>query len=105
MLDINGDMLQVGRDRAAKIKLTDRVDFVEANAEELPFEASRFDGYTVAFGIRNVPRIDVALAEAYRVLRRGGHFLCLEFSPDRAAAARPRLRDLFVQGHPVDRRE
>jgi len=47
----------------------------------LPFPDARFDGYTVAFGIRNVPRIDVALAEAYRVLRRGGHFLCLEFSP------------------------
>ncbi|MCX8255432.1 bifunctional 2-octaprenyl-6-methoxy-1,4-benzoquinone methylase and S-adenosylmethionine:2-DMK methyltransferase [Beijerinckiaceae bacterium RH AL1] len=82
VLDINADMLQVGRDRAAKARLTDRVEFVEANAEELPFEASRYDAYTVAFGIRNVPRIQVALTEAYRVLRRGGHFLCLEFSPD-----------------------
>lgn len=82
VLDINADMLQVGRDRAAKGKMNGQLDFVEANAEDLPFEPSRFDGYTVAFGIRNVPRIDVALAEAYRVLRRGGHFLCLEFSPD-----------------------
>ena len=54
--------------------------FVEANAEALPFEADRFDAYTIAFGIRNVPRIEAALAEAYRVLRHGGHFLCLEFS-------------------------
>ena len=82
VLDINADMLQVGRVRAEKRRLGDRVGFTEANAEALPFEASSFDGYTVAFGIRNVPRIDVALGEAYRVLRRGGHFLCLEFSPD-----------------------
>ena len=50
------------------------------NAEALPLPSGRFDCYTIAFGIRNVPRIPLALAEAYRVLRRGGHFLCLEFS-------------------------
>src|SRR5439155_14592931 len=54
--------------------------FVEANAEELPFERNSFDGYTSAFGIRSVPRIDVALKEAYRVLTRGGRLLVLEFS-------------------------
>ena len=81
VLDINADMLDVGRARAEKLRLGQTVDFIEANAEKLPFPDGRFDGYTVAFGIRNVPRIDVALAEAYRVLRRGGHFLCLEFSP------------------------
>ena len=81
VLDINADMLAVGRARAQKLRLGQAVDFVEAHAEKLPFPDGRFDGYTVAFGIRNVPRIDVALAEAYRVLRRGGHFLCLEFSP------------------------
>ena len=59
---------------------TANVDFVEANAEELPFEDDSFDAYTIAFGIRNVPRIDVALSEAFRVLKRGGRFLCLEFS-------------------------
>lgn len=53
---------------------------MEANAEELPFEANSFDAYTVAFGIRNVPRIDVALKEAHRVLKRGGRLLVLEFS-------------------------
>ena len=82
VLDINADMLEVGRDRARKRGLLDRLRFVEANAEDLPLGDKGFDAYTVAFGIRNVPRIDVALAEAYRVLRRGGHFLCLEFSPD-----------------------
>ena len=80
VLDINGSMLGVGRDRAEKRGLAASVDFVEANAEELPFEDSSFDAYTVAFGIRNVPRIEVALAEAFRVLKPGGRFLCLEFS-------------------------
>lgn len=80
VLDINGSMLDVGRERAEKSGFSDKVDFVEANAEELPFEGNSFDAYTVAFGIRNVPRIDVALAEAYRVLKPGGQLLCLEFS-------------------------
>jgi demethylmenaquinone methyltransferase/2-methoxy-6-polyprenyl-1,4-benzoquinol methylase len=80
VLDINGSMLGVGRERAEKKGLSANVDFVEANAEELPFPDESFDAYTIAFGIRNVPRIEVALAEAYRVLKTGGRFLCLEFS-------------------------
>ena len=80
VLDINGSMLSVGRDRAEKKGLSGNTDFVEANAEELPFADSTFDAYTIAFGIRNVPRIDVALEEAFRVLKIGGKFLCLEFS-------------------------
>ncbi|ESZ78349.1 MULTISPECIES: bifunctional demethylmenaquinone methyltransferase/2-methoxy-6-polyprenyl-1,4-benzoquinol methylase UbiE [unclassified Mesorhizobium] len=80
VLDINGSMLSVGRDRAEKKGLSGNTDFVEANAEELPFTDSTFDAYTIAFGIRNVPRIDVALTEAFRVLKPGGRFLCLEFS-------------------------
>jgi demethylmenaquinone methyltransferase/2-methoxy-6-polyprenyl-1,4-benzoquinol methylase len=79
VLDINGDMLEVGRERAGS-RYEGRIDFVEANAEALPFEDRSFDAYTIAFGIRNVPQIDRALAEAYRVLKPGGHFLCLEFS-------------------------
>lgn len=77
--DINASMLGVGRERAEKRGIR-TVDFVEANAEALPFEDARFDAYTIAFGIRNVPRIDVALSEAFRVLKPGGRFLCLEFS-------------------------
>jgi demethylmenaquinone methyltransferase/2-methoxy-6-polyprenyl-1,4-benzoquinol methylase len=73
-------MLAVGRERAAKNRLDDRVDFVEGNAEALSFPDRAFDAYTIAFGIRNVPRIDLALREAYRVLKPGGRFLCLEFS-------------------------
>ncbi|HEY8065441.1 MAG TPA: bifunctional demethylmenaquinone methyltransferase/2-methoxy-6-polyprenyl-1,4-benzoquinol methylase UbiE [Methylosinus sp.] len=80
VLDINGDMLDVGRDRAVQRGLSDKVEFVQANAESLPFPDAHFDAYTIAFGIRNVPRIDLALAEAHRVLEPGGRFLCLEFS-------------------------
>ncbi|MGD9913949.1 MAG: bifunctional demethylmenaquinone methyltransferase/2-methoxy-6-polyprenyl-1,4-benzoquinol methylase UbiE [Rhizobiaceae bacterium] len=80
VLDINGAMLEVGRERADKRGLSDSVEFVEANAEALPFADATFDAYTIAFGIRNVPDIARALAEAHRVLKRGGRFLCLEFS-------------------------
>jgi len=78
--DINSDMLAVGRERALARHLDDRVTFVEGNAEALAFPDRGFDAYTIAFGIRNVPRIDLALKEAFRVLRPGGRFLCLEFS-------------------------
>lgn len=80
VLDINSSMLEVGKDRAIKKGFGDRIAFVEANAEKLPFADRTFDAYTIAFGIRNVPRIDVALSEAFRVLKPGGRFLCLEFS-------------------------
>jgi len=76
--DINAEMLAVGRERAAKSKRN--IEFIEANAEKLPLPDKSFDAVTIAFGIRNVPRIDVALAEAHRVLKIGGRFLCLEFS-------------------------
>ncbi len=79
VLDINASMLRVGAERAQK-QLRERVAFVAGNAESLPLPDRAFDAYTIAFGIRNVPRIEVALAEAKRVLRPGGRFLCLEFS-------------------------
>ncbi len=78
--DINREMLAVGRERATERGLGSAVTFEDANAEELPFGNGRFDAVTIAFGIRNVPRIDVALGEAFRVLKPGGRFLCLEFS-------------------------
>ncbi|WP_019223102.1 bifunctional demethylmenaquinone methyltransferase/2-methoxy-6-polyprenyl-1,4-benzoquinol methylase UbiE [Bartonella rattaustraliani] len=80
VLDINGSMLSVGKKRAQKNGLAPLIDFVEANAENLPFEDQSFDAYTIAFGIRNVPHINKALSEAFRVLKPGGRFLCLEFS-------------------------
>jgi demethylmenaquinone methyltransferase/2-methoxy-6-polyprenyl-1,4-benzoquinol methylase len=77
--DISAEMLAVGRERAERDRRSG-LAFTQANAEALPFAASCFEAYTVAFGIRNVPAIDKALAEAFRVLRLGGRFLCLEFS-------------------------
>jgi len=76
--DISVEMMRVGRARAEG--LGDRLAFVQGNAEFLPFASRSFDAYTIAFGIRNVTHIEAALAEAYRVLKPGGRFLCLEFS-------------------------
>jgi demethylmenaquinone methyltransferase/2-methoxy-6-polyprenyl-1,4-benzoquinol methylase len=78
--DINPEMLAVGRERAAKSADGDLITFTEGNAETLPFADKSFDAVTIAFGIRNVPRIEAALSEAFRVLKIGGKFLSLEFS-------------------------
>ena len=80
VMDINAEMLKAGRERAAASRRSDRVSFVEGNAEALPFPDRRFDAVSIAFGIRNVPRIQQALNEAHRVLKIGGRFACLEFS-------------------------
>ena len=77
--DINQDMLDVGIERAMERGLDDLV-WSRQNAEVLTFPDRFFDAYTIAFGIRNVTRIDHALAEAHRVLKHGGRFFCLEFS-------------------------
>jgi len=77
--DINQDMLDVGIERAMARGI-DGLVWSRQNAEELSFGDRFFDGYTIAFGIRNVTRIDQALAEAHRVLKYGGRFFCLEFS-------------------------
>lgn len=77
--DINPDMLAVGMDRAKKRGLTGLI-WAEENAEQLSFPDRQFDAYTIAFGIRNVTRIQQALEEAHRVLKFGGRFFCLEFS-------------------------
>jgi demethylmenaquinone methyltransferase/2-methoxy-6-polyprenyl-1,4-benzoquinol methylase len=77
--DINQDMLDVGVERAMQRGI-DGLVWSCQNAEELNFAARTFDAYTIAFGIRNVSHIDRALAEAYRVLKIGGRFYCLEFS-------------------------
>jgi demethylmenaquinone methyltransferase/2-methoxy-6-polyprenyl-1,4-benzoquinol methylase len=89
--DINADMLAVGHERAFGQGLDDVVSFEEGNAEALPFPERSFDAYTIAFGIRNVPRIETALAEAHRILER------------RRARPRPAVRPLLVQCHSGDR--
>ena len=73
-------MLRVGEKRAHEQGYGDHLSFVQGNAECLPFPDNSFDVYTIAFGIRNVTHIDRALSEARRVLKRGGRFMCLEFS-------------------------
>ncbi|MCF8496208.1 MAG: bifunctional demethylmenaquinone methyltransferase/2-methoxy-6-polyprenyl-1,4-benzoquinol methylase UbiE [Alphaproteobacteria bacterium] len=78
--DINEHMLRVGRDRGLDKGHLKDFSWVAGNAESLPFPDQRFDLYTIAFGLRNVTRIDMALADAFRVLRPGGRFYCLEFS-------------------------
>jgi len=80
VFDINASMLEVGEERAVKRGLAGKLKFVEGNAEELPFESNSFDAYTIAFGIRNVPLMEKAIGEAFRVLKPGGKFHCLEFS-------------------------
>jgi demethylmenaquinone methyltransferase/2-methoxy-6-polyprenyl-1,4-benzoquinol methylase len=92
--DISPEMLDVGRRKVADAGLDERIVLVEGNAEALPFEARSFDAVTIAFGIRNVTHIDRALAEAYRVLRLGGRFICLEFSHVDVAIL-DRVYDLF----------
>ncbi len=82
--DINPEMLAVGMERAMKADVGGPdyagLAWSEQNAEVLTFDDRSFDAYTIAFGIRNVTYIDKALAEAHRVLKRGGRFYCLEFS-------------------------
>ncbi|MDA0702033.1 MAG: class I SAM-dependent methyltransferase [Proteobacteria bacterium] len=78
--DINEAMLRVGRDRAVDRGITDGIAWVTGDAEALPFDDMCADACTIAFGLRNVTRIDRALAEIHRTLRPGGRFLCLEFS-------------------------
>lgn len=77
--DLTLEMLSVGRNKAINAGFTD-INWVCGNAELLPFPDRSIDVYTIAFGLRNVAHIDVALSEARRVLKPGGRFLCLEFS-------------------------
>jgi len=76
-LDENKNMLDLNK---KKLKKNINIKWICSNAENLPFENNFFDYYTISFGIRNISNIDIALSEAYRVLKPGGRFLCLEFS-------------------------
>ncbi|XP_064613372.1 ubiquinone/menaquinone biosynthesis C-methyltransferase UbiE-like [Liolophura sinensis] len=91
--DINQAMLEVGKKKAMERGFQEGrdVSWLRGNAECLPLEDNTFDGYTIAFGIRNVTHIDKVLDEAYRVLKPGGRFMCLEFSH----VENPILRSLY----------
>lgn len=79
--DINEAMLDVGQLRAKKLGFScEQISWLQGDAEKLPVNDASFTAYTIAFGIRNVTHIDAALDEAYRVLKPGGRFMCLEFS-------------------------
>lgn len=80
VFDLNQHMLDVGRDRAVDHGWLNDFEWITGNAESLPFPDNSFDVYTIAFGLRNVTHIDTALKEAFRVLKPGGQFYCLEFS-------------------------
>ena len=80
LCDLNDNMLSVGRNRAIDKGWINDFSWVTGNAENLPLPDNSIDIYTIAFGLRNVTHIDTALQEAYRVLRPGGRFFCLEFS-------------------------
>ena len=79
--DINASMLEVGKKRAGEMGYSNakEIAWQVGNAEELPFENEQFDAYTIAFGIRNCTNVDRVLREAFRVLKPGGRFMCLEF--------------------------
>ena len=89
--DINKEMLNVGKDRAINRGYLKGFKWVVGNAESLPFKDNSYDLYTISFGLRNVPKIDDALEEAYRVLKPGGQFFCLEFSQ----VVNPALRRIY----------
>ncbi|AWL13250.1 Demethylmenaquinone methyltransferase [Saliniradius amylolyticus] len=80
LADINNAMLKVGRDKLRDNGIVGNVDYVQANAEELPFPDNSIDVITIAFGLRNVTDKDKALHSMYRVLKPGGRLLVLEFS-------------------------
>lgn len=88
VVDINQEMLDVGALRAVDNNLFSHLNFINCDGEKLCFEDESFDFFTIAFGIRNFTNIDQGLREANRVLKKGGKFICLEFS---------KVNDVFLQ--------
>lgn len=88
VVDINQEMLDVGKARAVDLNLFSDLKFTCCDGEKLCFPDESFDFFTIAFGIRNFTNIEAGLSEAYRVLQDGGKFICLEFS---------KVNDFFLQ--------
>jgi demethylmenaquinone methyltransferase / 2-methoxy-6-polyprenyl-1,4-benzoquinol methylase len=87
-------MLEIGRARALDQGVLFGLQWLAADAERLPFPDRSFELYTISFGLRNVTHFAAALAEARRVLKPGGRFLCLEFTPEVTPLLQP-LYDLY----------
>jgi demethylmenaquinone methyltransferase/2-methoxy-6-polyprenyl-1,4-benzoquinol methylase len=94
LADINDSMLKVGRDKLIDHGIAGNVDYVQANAETLPFPDNYFDCVSIAFGLRNVTDKDAALRSMHRVLKPGGRLLVLEFSKPQHAAL-GKLYDMY----------
>ncbi len=94
-IDLSDEMLAVGRGKVARRGLDDRIGLVQGDAEKLPFSDGAFDAVTIGFGIRNFGSIEAGLAEAFRVLRRGGRLSILEFSTPRGRFFGPLYRLYF----------
>ena len=92
LCDINPEMLEVGKKRASHLKYRKQISWVTGSASNLPFKDNAYEVYTISFGLRNVTDIPAALNEAYRVLKPGGQFLCLEFSQVKL----PLLREMYA---------
>jgi demethylmenaquinone methyltransferase/2-methoxy-6-polyprenyl-1,4-benzoquinol methylase len=95
--DASPAMLEIGRAHALDQGILNGIEWVSADAERLPIADRSVDLYTIGFGLRNVTRIEAALVEARRVLKPGGHFLCLEFTPEINPLLQP-LYDLYSFG-------
>ena len=108
--DINSKMLEQGRKRAWDLGYVRSINWLCANGESLPFPNNQFDACTLGFGLRNMTSIEEALSEIARVIKPGGRFICLEFTPDVAPSLNnaykayskhiiPRLGN-WITGHP-----
>lgn len=79
-LDLSAGMLEVGKEKIKQKNLSDKIDMIQADSENIPFEDNYFDAITVSFGIRNFENLEKGLSEIYRVLKPGGIFVILETS-------------------------
>jgi demethylmenaquinone methyltransferase/2-methoxy-6-polyprenyl-1,4-benzoquinol methylase len=87
VLDLTPEMIQAGKDKAYNNNITKGITWQCGMAEDLPFDDNTFDAYTISFGLRNVTDKEKALQEAYRVLKPGAPFFCLEFSKVKGPSA------------------
>ncbi len=93
--DQNYDMLQQGQMKIINSGITQNIEFVCTDATKTPFTDDTFDTYTISFGLRNVTHIELAIQEAYRILKPGGKFLCLEFAKINAGKHTNLLRKVY----------